>query len=70
MSEALAEVCPSMRIHCESDGPRENVAVIDSAVMSHYSKKAKSKRGKAGSLLINRIVQRNGKFEVEFDRAA
>lgn len=64
MAEALSEVCPEMRIHCESDGPASNVAVIDSAVMTHYTKKAKSKRGKDGRLAINVVEINNGKIEV------
>lgn len=52
MAEALSEVCPHMHIRCESDGPHTDAAVIDSAVMTHYSKSAKSKRDKDGSLIV------------------
>lgn len=53
MSEALTEVCPDMRLWCESLGkPAQPSSVIDSACMDHYSKNAKSKRDARGDLIV------------------
>jgi len=61
MAEAMAEVCPDMRIIPELEArrlgltPGQNCCIIDSAAQDHYSKFAKSKRDKEGSLIICQV---------------
>jgi DNA polymerase I-like protein with 3'-5' exonuclease and polymerase domains len=58
MAEAMAEICPNMRIYPELEAKRrglKNVTVIDSAAQDHYSKFAKSKRDEKGRLIICQV---------------